>query len=116
MSRPKFETLMRYRLWRNWWGRTLKNRPNKLYDFETGKPMELKKRIFKEMPKTDDLFKFFIDMGVLNFDVSYDNVQQNFRCELFKPDMDLRIVVRGLSAAISVETATIQFLKAKVKR
>ena len=116
MGRPKFETLMRYRLWRNWWGRTLKSRPNKLYDFETGKSMELKKRIFKETPKIDDLFKFFVDMGVSNFDVSYDSVQQNFRCELFKVDLDLRIVVRGLSATASVENATIQFLKAKIKK
>jgi hypothetical protein len=115
MNRPRYEILLRYRLFRNWWAKTLANRKNNLYDFETGQPMDIKKRIFQEKPKLDDLFSFLVAHKVWNHDVSYDMIQENYRCEIFRADPPARVVARGLNATDAAEAAVIQFLKVKIK-
>lgn len=115
MDRPRYEILLRYRLFRNWWAKALTNRKNNLYDFETGEAMDIKKRIFKEKPKLDDLFGFLVAHKVWNHDVSYDMIQENYRCELFRADPPVRCVARGLTATEAVEAAVIQLLKVKIK-
>ena len=115
MNKPRYETLLRYRLFRNWWAKALSNRKNNLYDFETGAPMTIKKRLFQEKPKLDDLFGFLVAHKVWKHDVSFDLVQKNYRCEIYREDPQIRCVARGLTATAAVEATVIQFLKTKVK-
>ena len=76
--------------------------------------MDIKKRIFVEKPKIDDLFKFLVFVKADNMDVSYDKVQQNFRCEVFRQDPSIRVVQRGLTASMAVEKSVIGVLKSKI--
>ena len=115
MGKPRYEILMRYRLFRNWWAKTLSNRKNNLYDFETGAPMEIKKRLFQEKPRLDDLFGFLIAHKVFKHDVSYDMSLGNYRCEVYRENPQIRCVARGLTASAAVEATVIQFLKTKIK-
>lgn len=114
MGKPRYEILMRYRLFRNWWAKALSNRKNNLYDFDTGAPMDMKKRIFKEKPKIDDLFSFLVAHKVWTHDVSYNLIERNYRCEVYREVPQIRVVGKGLTASAAVEAAVIQFLKTKV--
>ncbi len=113
MKKQRFETLMRYRPFRNWWSRELKKRPNKLIDLATRQDMAHEKRIFIEKPRIDDLLKFLLACKLPDLNIEYSSEEKQFLCELMDINASMRIVQGGITASEAVERATLQFLKAK---
>lgn len=114
MKRQRFETLMRFRPFRNWWSRELKKRPCKLIDLATRKDMAHEKRIFLEKPRVGDLFKFLIACEVPDVNLTYDKEKKQYTCELFDLESSMNIIQGGSSVDTAIERATLQFLKIKV--
>ncbi len=113
MKKQIFETLMRYRPFRNWWSRELKKRPNKLIDLATRQDMAHEKRIFIEKPRIDDLLNFLLACKVPDLIIEFSTEQKHFVCELLDVGTSLHIMQGGITASEAVERATLQFLKAK---
>lgn len=114
MSRPRYEVMLRYRLFRNWWARTLKKRPHKLIDISTREDMDINKQIFVQMPKLEDLCEFIEYIKFEQADLSFNILKQNWRCELFRSKPQVRVVRSGLTPKMAVEVALIEFLKTKI--
>jgi hypothetical protein len=113
MKKQRFEILMRYRPFRNWWSRELKRRPCKLIDLTTRKDMVHEKRIFVEKPKIDDLLRFLVACKIPDISIEYSQEDRQFICELMDMSSNLRISQGSILASSAVERALLGFLKAK---
>lgn len=113
MKYKRYESLIRYRLWREWWISELESRENKLLDYKTGKPMAIEKRLLHERPKINDFAKFItIYCGAKLTIESKDNgyftkiLEDNTRIQKFAPTISVSLAIALLDFLKAVQTKT----------